>query len=68
MYPSVSRLNLAGSAHLFVYGLLIPLMVVLNRRKVVGTRDAPLPHRLRYFQATTIELLMLVATPPPGLR
>ena len=61
MYPFVFRLNAAGWAHLFAYGLLLPLMVVRARRKVVGAPDAPLPDRLRYFQGTTIELLMLVA-------
>jgi len=61
MYPFVYRLNAAGWAHLFAYGLLLPLMVVRARRKVVGASDAPLPDRLRYFQGTTIELLMLVA-------
>jgi membrane protease YdiL (CAAX protease family) len=61
MYPFVLRLNAAGWAHLFVYGLLLPLMVVGARRKVVGSHDAPLPDRLRYFQGTTIELLMLTA-------
>jgi hypothetical protein len=59
MYPFVYRLNAAGWAHLFVYGVLLPLMVVRGRRKVVGSPGAPLPDRLRYFQATTMELLML---------
>jgi membrane protease YdiL (CAAX protease family) len=61
MYPFVYRLNAAGWAHLLVYGLLLPLMVVRGSRNVVGAPDAPLPNRLRYFQGTTIEPLMLVA-------
>jgi membrane protease YdiL (CAAX protease family) len=58
MIPYADGLNLAGWFHLGYFGVLLPALAVRVRRKQLPT-DQPLPDRLRYFQKTAFELVML---------
>ncbi len=51
----------AGWAHIVVYGLVLPFMVLRGRRAVLGSPGGPLPDRLRHFRRTTVELTYLSA-------
>jgi membrane protease YdiL (CAAX protease family) len=57
MFPFTYELNLAGWCHLGYFGVFLPVLVVFNRKKVLGRGEA-LPDRLRHFQRTAFELLM----------
>jgi hypothetical protein len=61
IFPVVHRLNPAGWAHLLVYGLVLPVMVLRSRHKVLGPPGQPLPDRLQHFRRTTVELSVLTA-------
>jgi membrane protease YdiL (CAAX protease family) len=54
------RLNLAGWYHLLFFGAFLPLIAVLNRKRLLGTATA-LPNRLRHFQKTVFELAAFAA-------
>src|SRR5262245_41066812 len=56
MYRTPSELNLAGWLHLAYFGLLLPALAVLARKKVIP-KEQPLPNRLRYFQRTALSLV-----------
>ncbi len=60
MFPFVYQINPAGWFHLAFFGLLIPAMVI---HQAIKFRDLqkPLPDRLRYFQSTTLTLIMFGA-------
>ena len=60
MFPFAAYLNAAGWAHLALFGLYVPGLVLLNRRKVISP-DRPLPNRLRHFQSTTLSLVIFAA-------
>jgi membrane protease YdiL (CAAX protease family) len=57
MFPFVFEINPAGWAHLAFFGLFLPVMVVRGRTKIRDPK-APLPNRLRHFQATSLTLVM----------
>lgn len=54
----MTRLNLAGWAHLIVFGLWLPAVVVWNARKIAA-RTKRMPPRLAHFHAASLELLVL---------
>jgi membrane protease YdiL (CAAX protease family) len=51
-------LNLAGWCHVGYFGVLLPGLAVLFRKKFIPT-NKPLPNRLRHFQTTAIEIVIL---------
>jgi membrane protease YdiL (CAAX protease family) len=51
-------LNLAGWCHVGYFGVLLPGLTVLLRKKVIPA-SKPLPNRLRHFQATATEIVIL---------
>jgi membrane protease YdiL (CAAX protease family) len=55
MVPFTDQLNLAGWFHLGYFGVFLPALVILHRKKLIS-RDQPLPNRLRHFQKTALEL------------
>jgi membrane protease YdiL (CAAX protease family) len=57
MFPFTNEINAAGWAHLGYFGVVLPLMAILERKKVLGTEGA-LPNRLRYFQKTAFHLAL----------
>ncbi len=60
MFPYKDPLNLAGWAHVGYFGVLLPGLVVYKRKRLLPT-DQPLPNRLRHFQRTAFELVMLAS-------
>ena len=58
MVPYTDELNLAGWFHLGYFGVLLPGLLMHQRKKLLPT-DRPLPNRLRYFQTTSFSLVML---------
>jgi membrane protease YdiL (CAAX protease family) len=60
MFPNTNPLNLAGWAHIGYFGVLLPGLVVFKRKRLLPT-DQPLPNRLRHFQRTVFELVMLAS-------
>jgi membrane protease YdiL (CAAX protease family) len=60
MFPFVFEINPAGWAHLVYFGLFVPVMVVRGRMKIRDPK-APLPNRLRHFQATSFTLVGFAA-------
>ena len=72
MFPTAASLNPAGWAHLFLFGVLLPIMVLINRKQAVGAAG-PLPNRLLHFRRTVAEGLMLataslVVAPVQGIH
>jgi membrane protease YdiL (CAAX protease family) len=82
MASSTGELNLAGWFHLGYFGVFLPALLVLKRKKLLPP-DQPLPDRVRLFQQTALVLIILatlsllvarvqriplfpVALPPPG--
>jgi membrane protease YdiL (CAAX protease family) len=61
MMPHLLRINLAGWAHLFVFGLLLPALVVRNAR-AIALRQMPLPQRLTHFRSTAVMLAVIAGT------
>src|SRR5262245_60317385 len=57
MFPYADQVNPAGWFHLAYFGVLLPFIAVLQRKKAVGTQG-PLPNRLRHFQRTAAMLVM----------
>src|SRR5262245_48948710 len=58
MFPYAEEVNPAGWFHLAYFGVLLPVVAVLQRKKALGTEGA-LPDRLRHFQRTAAMLVML---------
>jgi membrane protease YdiL (CAAX protease family) len=56
MFPYCQQLNAAGWFHLGYFGVLLPLLVLIARKKVFRAGQ-PAPNRLRHFQTTSFELL-----------
>src|SRR5262245_40478857 len=57
MFPSATYLNLAGWLHLGLFGVVLPILAVCNRKKVLGSGRA-LPDRLHHFRRTALEVGM----------
>lgn len=57
MFPQAFQLGPAGWYHLVIMGVVIPVMVVRNYRRMVG-RSLPLPDRMRHFRTTAIMLVL----------
>lgn len=55
------EITLAGWAHLVVFGLLIPVLVLRNAR-AISNRRMPLPQRLAHFRSTAVSLAVFAAT------
>lgn len=60
MFPQAFQVGPAGWYHLFVFGLLIPAVVVRNYRRMVGLK-LPLPNRIAHFRTTAIMLVLFTA-------
>src|SRR5262245_31158623 len=58
---AVERLNAAGWAHLLFFGAYLPVVVVLQARRIAG-RERPLPARLAHFRATCPSLFLLTGS------
>jgi membrane protease YdiL (CAAX protease family) len=52
MFPEARFVGPAGWAHLLVFGVFLPTVVVRNARRIAG-RTLPLPARLVHFRSTT---------------
>jgi hypothetical protein len=54
VFPLIRHVRLAGWAHIVVYGIVLPLLVLRARAAVTvaAAAAAPLPDRLRHFQST----------------
>jgi membrane protease YdiL (CAAX protease family) len=59
MNPYIHHINAAGWFHLGYFGLLLPILALLGRKKVLGAAKR-LPNRLRHFQVTSIHLAAFV--------
>jgi membrane protease YdiL (CAAX protease family) len=57
VFPWVLRINPAGWSHLFLFGLLLPVTVLLLRGKTMPAAG-PLPNRMKHFQRTSFELVI----------
>jgi membrane protease YdiL (CAAX protease family) len=57
---SAHAITLAGWMHLFVFGLLLPALVVRNAR-AISNRRMPLPQRMAHFRSTAVALVMFTA-------
>jgi len=60
MFPFVYKISLLGWFHLFLFGLVLPGMVIVQAGKL-RDRQWPLPSRRQHFQARTLELAMFGA-------
>jgi membrane protease YdiL (CAAX protease family) len=56
--PEAYYLNAAGWSHLAVYGVMLPLVVVRNARRIAA-RILPLPDRIVHFRSTAFTLVSL---------
>jgi membrane protease YdiL (CAAX protease family) len=55
MYAYVYKISISGWFHLGYFGLLLPILAIVTRKKVFGQGKA-VPNRLRHFQSTSIHL------------
>jgi len=60
IFPQAYWLGPAGWLHIFYFGIVIPAMVALGRRRIV-VGSTPLPPRLAHFKSTAIQLTMFGA-------
>jgi hypothetical protein len=60
MFPITYYLTPLGWLHLALFGAVVPLLVIKNRRKMTGA-GGPLPDRLRHFRTAVLEGAMLAA-------
>jgi membrane protease YdiL (CAAX protease family) len=58
--PLLSQITPAGWAHLFLFGLLLPALVLRNAR-AFAKRQTPLPQRTAYFRSTAFTLTTFAA-------
>jgi membrane protease YdiL (CAAX protease family) len=60
VFPEASQAGIAGWYHVLVMGVLIPVVVVRNYRRMVG-KSLALPNRMRHFRTTAIMLVLLTS-------
>ena len=60
MFPQAFHVGIPGWYHILVMGVLIPLVVVRNYRRMVG-KSLALPNRMRHFRTTAIMLVLLTS-------
>ena len=60
MFPEAFQAGIAGWYHVLVMGVLIPVVVVRNYRRMVG-KSLALPSRMRHFRTTAIMLVVLTS-------
>ena len=60
MFPQAYYLIPAGWAHLLVFGVLLPLLVLHNARSI-ARRTLPLPERILHFKSTAMMLTLWLA-------
>ena len=59
-FPQAFHVGLPGWYHVLVMGVLIPVVVVRNYRRMVG-KSLALPNRMRHFRTTAIMLVLLTS-------
>ena len=59
-FPQAFHAGIPGWYHVLIIGVLIPMLVVRNYRRMVG-KSLALPNRLRHFKTTAIMLALLTS-------